>query len=172
MLACLSRSVYINVRDCYGTRLSCLTDWCGSFFVGSYSGPWCTLWLPLHYEVSPLPLYNIKKKKEVSLCGEICICIRSYVTCSNGSSSSYIILYIHIAHLESDCSIGLSSVNSQLFCLGHFAYCVIPYWGGATLSQINSLGSIQACHLTWGSTSILSFGLFNVAFTHTLTHGR
>ena len=79
------------------------------------------------------------------------------------------LLHIYMVHLESMC--WLSNVTSQLFCLGHFAYGVIPYWGGATPSQINSLRSIQAHHLTWGSTSLL-FGLFNMVFTHTLTHGR
>ena len=39
-------------------------------------------------------------------------------------------------------------------CTGLFSYCVIPLsWGGATPSQINSLGRIQAHHLIWGSAS-------------------
>ena len=48
-----------------------------------------------------------------------------------------------------------------------FAYCVIPFsWGGATPSQINSLGSIQAHHLIWGSTSLS----FSLSVQHSLTH--
>ena len=55
----------------------------------------------------------------------------------------------------------------HLFCLGHFAYCVIPYWGGATPSQINSLGSIQDHNFTQGSTSFYHLAC---SLQHVLTH--
>ena len=39
-------------------------------------------------------------------------------------------------------------------------------WGGATPSHIYSLGSIQACHLIWGNTSLL----FGPSMQHSLAH--
>ena len=39
-------------------------------------------------------------------------------------------------------------------------------WGGATPYQINSLGSIQACHLIWGNTSLSS----SPSMQHLLAH--
>ena len=98
--------------------------------------------------------------------------LMKYLGMNQGKPSIFniltMIMQIYIAHWE----------NSTFYLLP-FTYvllrplCILCHslLRGRHPSQINSLGSMQAHHLTWGSTS-LSFTLFNVAFTHTLTHGR
>ena len=56
----------------------------------------------------------------------------------------------------------------QLFlCQATVTHCVIPIVeGGATPSQINSLGSIQACHLMRGSASFVWPLLAALMLTH------
>ena len=49
-------------------------------------------------------------------------------------------------------------------------FCVIPSSGGATPSQVNSLGSIQDYLLTWGRTSfafLVLWAYINITHLHT-----
>ena len=49
--------------------------------------------------------------------------------------------------------------------------CVTPVWEGATLSQINSLGSIQVC-ITFCAVYLVTIALIAATHIHTFTHGR
>ena len=52
---------------------------------------------------------------------------------------------------------------------GQSLYCVMPVWEGATLSQINSLGSIQVTCLKWYTDPICTIALIAAIHTHTHT---
>ena len=74
----------------------------------------------------------------------------------------YMCFTISIAHLTVTSSLWLRP-SSFLF--------VIPlYWGGATSSQINSLGSIHVCHLMWHIASLYLPSEPHIYSFHLLTH--
>ena len=84
----------------------------------------------------------------------------------------------HIVHLYSTFRILLNFqmllYNFSFSCSGHFFQTVSFHfsWGGATPYPINSLGSIQVCHLILSNTSF-SFGLsMQHSFTHSLMADR
>ena len=62
----------------------------------------------------------------------------------------------------------MSLYSFSFSCSGHFFHTVLFHisWGGATLSQINSLGSIQVCHLIMGNTSFS----FHLSMQHSFAH--
>ena len=94
------------------------------------------------------------------------------MTCKEKNTHTFNTYYIYIAHLES------RQIFKCRFTIFHFpaqatlSYCVIPlFLRGSHPSQINSQGSIQACHLIWGNTSFFVWP-FNAALIHTFIYGR
>ena len=84
----------------------------------------------------------------------------------NSISIQFNLMQIYIAHWE-DCICLIYCASQSFLHRPLFPYCVIPSWGVATPSQINSLGSIQVCYLRWSSASFYCLALQCSTCTYT-----